>query len=213
MNKIESNTCFGSRTMRIALFGSLMLTLWLPATTHAIKKCQDADGNWHYGDTAVDECERSKVTTLNNRGFIRSEDEAPKTAEELAAEEASLAKERAEEQRIAEEKAERERLLSVYQTEADIDRQLDNQIYSVDSSIAVHKVYLKGMQDKLDRLKKKKASQKGAPAERTQGEIVAAEAKIKESEEELKLLDEQKKAIQDRFAREKALFRSIKEGA
>ena len=190
-----------------------MLTLWLPATTHAIKKCQDADGNWHYGDTAVDECERSKVTTVNNRGFIRSEDEAPKTAEELAAEEASLAKERAEEQRIAEEKAERERLLSVYQTEADIDRQLDNQIYSVDSSIAVHKVYLKGMQDKLDRLKKKKASQKGAPAERTQGEIVAAEAKIKESEEELKLLDEQKKAIQDRFAREKALFRSIKEGA
>lgn len=213
MNEFVSTTRFGRGRTRIALLVGLMLTLLLPATSHAIKKCQDADGKWHYGDTAVDECERSKVTTLNNRGFISSEDEAPKTQEELAAEEASLAKERAEEQRIEEEKAERERLLSIYQTEADIDRQLDNQIYSVDSSIAVHKVYLKGMQEKVDRLKIKKSSQKGSPAERTQGEIDQALTKIKASEEELKQLDEQKKAIQARFAREKELFLSIKQGA
>ncbi|GHA04087.1 hypothetical protein GCM10008090_11740 [Arenicella chitinivorans] len=213
MNEIVPTKRLGNRKSPIAVLGGLMLILLLPATSHAIKKCQDADGNWHYGDTAVDECERSKVTTLNSRGFISSEDEAPKTAEELAAEEASLAKERAEEQRVADEKAERERLLSIYQTEADIDRQLDNQIYSVDSSIAVHKVYLKGMKDKVERLTKKKASQNGSPAARTQGEIDQAKAKIEESEAELKHLDEQKQAIQARFAREKELFRSIKEGA
>jgi chromosome segregation ATPase len=212
MNTFVSNTRPGLLRACFAVCVSLLLALSHTTPAHAIKKCQDADGNWHYGDTAVDECERSKVTTLNSRGFIASEDEAPKTQEEIAAEEASLAKERAEEKRLEEEKAERERLLSVYQTEADIDRQLDNQMYSVDSSIAVHKVYLKGMKDKVARLVEKKSTQKGAAAKRTQGEIDKAEAKINESEEELKHLDEQKEAIQARFAREKELFRSIKAG-
>lgn len=200
------------RATKVGVRALVMALLMLSTTTaFAIKKCQDAEGNWHYGDTAVDECERSKVTTLDKRGFIRGENEAPKTEEEMAIEEASRAQELAEEKRVADEKEERNRLLSVYQSEADIDRQLDNQIYSVDSNIAVHNVYLKGMASKVARLKERQAVQNKTVAQKTQVEIEAAEKKIVESKKELEALEVQKKQIQQRFKREKELFRSIKE--
>ena len=101
--------------------GSALLAFVLASPTAlAIKKCQDEEGQWHYGDTAVYECEKSKVTTLDSRGFIRDQNEAPKTAEELAAEQSTRAKIEAEEKKLADEKEERNRILSIYQTEADI---------------------------------------------------------------------------------------------
>ena len=83
---------------------------------HAIKKCQDSDGNWHYGDIAVAQCNKSKVTTLNERGFIASEKDAPKTPEELEKEAAEKAKAEAEAERIQAEEDERVRILIVYET-------------------------------------------------------------------------------------------------
>ena len=33
-----------------------------PVYAETFKKCQDADGNWHYGDQAAQECELSRIT-------------------------------------------------------------------------------------------------------------------------------------------------------
>ena len=66
----------------------IALSISLPA--HAIKKCKDAEGKWHYGDKAVRSCQSEKVTTLNDRGFIQSEKDAPKTEAELSAEKRSF---------------------------------------------------------------------------------------------------------------------------
>lgn len=190
-------------------FGLLLTVLNVPVA-HAIKKCQDAEGKWHYGDVAVAECENSKVTTLNDRGFISGEQAAPKTEEQLEAERLAEAKAQAEKDRARKKVEERNRILSVYQTEADIDRQLDNQVYSVNSNIAVHNVYLKGMRQKVERLEQKKTGQNGQLRDRTQAEIDVARIKIEESLKELENLKVQKKAIQERFAREKELFRTLK---
>ena len=38
-----------------------------PSGASSIKKCQDATGKWHYGDTAADECARSKVTVITEK--------------------------------------------------------------------------------------------------------------------------------------------------
>ena len=103
----------------------------LSTPVHAIKKCKDANGKWHYGDIAVRDCENSKVTTLSNQGFIKAEKAAPKTADELAAEEAQRAELEAEKQRQEKIDKEKTRILSIYETEAAIDRQRENQLYSV----------------------------------------------------------------------------------
>jgi chromosome segregation ATPase len=176
----------------------------------AIKKCQDADGNWHYGDIAVKECERSKITTLNNRGFIKDEDEAPKSKEELAAEREAREAEEKEKEEEMKRNEERNRILNVYQSEADIDRQRDNQLYSVDSSIAVHEIYIKGLKAKRERLEEKQQEVKEQYRGKFKKDIEESTAKIEDSEKELEALKVQRKHIEEKFAREKEVYLTLK---
>jgi len=176
----------------------------------AIKKCQDADGKWHYGDVAVNACKKSKVTTLNDRGFIESEKGRPKTENELALE--AEAKAKAEEEYRLEREAEEERIriLSVYETEEDIDRQRDNQMSTVETSIAVHETFINQLKLQNASLEKKTASQRGRLLEITQEKIATNITKMEESKKELLELAEQKKAVEERFEKEKELFRTLK---
>jgi hypothetical protein len=185
-----------------------MLTLCLLplSPAYAIKKCQDSDGRWHYGDIAIAKCNASKVTTLNDRGFIASEKDAPKTDEQLKKESEVKAEADAELARVRALEDERNRVLSVYETEADIDRQRDNQVDSVDSNIAVHKAYVKSLNAKIERLKLKGVNFKGAGKKRNEEQISQAQMRVKESMTELEKLVLQKKSIMQRFSREKKIY-------
>ncbi len=176
------------------------------SAAHAIKKCQDSEGRWHYGDVAVSQCQQSKVTTLNDRGFVESEKEAPKTPEQLEKERQGSDLAEAKAARIQAEENERNRILSIYETEADIDRQRDNQIGSVESNIAVHKAYTKSLNGKIERLKVKSADFSEARKKTYFDRISEAEARIKESEIELEALTKQKIAIIEKFDREKKIY-------
>lgn len=201
---------FAMKNIILSILGSLML---LSQTTLAIEKCQDADGKWHYGDIAVAECQDSKVTTLNDRGYITAEDPAPKTPQELLAEEEMLAVEIAEQERLKQEQDERLRILSVYETEADIDRQRDNQLNSVQGNIDVHESYLKGMEARIERFENQKTELTSKRRiEELQGEIDQALVRVENSEQELALLLEQKTEIQAKFEKEKELYRELKSG-
>jgi len=180
------------------------------SSAHAIKKCQDAEGKWHYGDIAVAQCEKSKVTTLDKRGFIASEKDAPKTEEQLQKEKEASAELEAELARKQAEDNEKSRILNIYETVADIDRQRDNQINSVASNIAVHKAYLKSLTAKIERLKVNGAELSGFRKKRNVEEITDAEARIKDSSIELEKLIKQKGAIIERFDREKKIYRELK---
>jgi len=74
------------KTLNFILGVVFTANLLIAAPAHAIKKCKDADGKWHYGDIAVRACQQSKITTLNKRGFVKDEKSAPKTDDELKAE-------------------------------------------------------------------------------------------------------------------------------
>jgi len=179
----------------------------------AIKKCKDSNGNWHYGDIAVAECENSKITTLDDRGFITDQQEAPKSEAELEAEqELALA---AEANMLAEKskEEERRRILSIYETEADIDRQRDNQLNSVQSNIEVHLAYLKSMDTRIQRYKQKQSEITSAKLKQDyQQRIEAAEARIKTSKTELTALEKHKSEIVEKFIKEKEVYLSIKRG-
>ena len=190
------------------------LALLLSVTSaHAIKKCQDADGKWHYGDLSVQKCQRSKVTTLNDRGFIAKEKEAPKTAQQIQKEKNDLAAAQALAAKIKEKEDERIRILSIYETEADIDRQRDNQIQSVEGSVAVHKAYIKAMSAKVERLEKAGINYNAKRKERNAVEIADAKSRLESSSLELTKLAKKKEAIMMKFDEEKRIYREIKSQA
>jgi len=192
----------------LVLLSSLLLLASMPA--HAIKKCQDADGNWHYGDIAVEQCKESKVTTLNKRGFVKDQDEAPLTAEERELEE----KKAAEAQKILEQEnaiaEERQRVINVYESEEDIDRQRENQLHSVQSSIAVHEDYLKSMENRVSYYDKQLAKvRKQKTIDRINQQREDALIGIEDSKQEIAALELQKKEIISKFDREKEIYREI----
>lgn len=195
-------------------FAVVLMFFVLPFTSaHAIKKCQGADGKWHYGDIAVSQCNKSKITTLDGRGFIASEKDAPKTVEQLQREKEAKDIEDASAARIKADEDERNRILSVYETEADIDRQRDNQIASVASNIAVHKAYLKSVSAKIERYKINGADLKGPRKDRNLAKILDAESRVKESTTELNKLIKQKDSIKERFDREKKIYLELRSSA
>lgn len=177
----------------------------------AIKKCQDSDGNWHYGDFAGQACSQSKVTTLNERGVVQDERAAPLTAEEKAAQAEQL---RLEKERLAAEEASREeraRILSIYETEADIERQRTNQMYSVQSNIDVTKAYIDSLQERINRNETKIATiTNTAFQEQIRTENAEVRSKIDLAEEQLADLLQQKIAVQERFAKELELYRELR---
>ena len=67
----------------------IVLCCFAAGTAHAagpspkIKKCQDAAGRWHYGDTADEECSKSKVIEMTDKGIQTREIAAPLSASEL----------------------------------------------------------------------------------------------------------------------------------
>jgi len=190
---------------------TLLLLFSIANSAYAIKKCKDADGKWFYGDIAVAECENSKITTLNDRGFITEEIAAPKTDEELKIEEEELALINAEEQKIIENEKEKHRILSIYETEADIDRQRDNQLYSVQSNMAVHKAYQKGMDRRIASYEVKLVETKSSRAkERYTAQIKEAKTRVENSKNELIVLEAQKEDIIKKFANEKEVYLSLK---
>lgn len=123
-----------------------------PAGAATISKCQDANGQWHYGDFAAEECAKSKVTHMNAQGLKVGEEAAPLTPEELEERDRRAAEE-AEARRIAEEReARRKRIVAIYDSEADIARARDTHLASVDQRMTTEKSILAGLQSRMERL-------------------------------------------------------------
>lgn len=185
--------------------------LAVSTSAFAIKKCKDDQGNWHYGDIAVEQCSNAKVTTLDERGFIESELDVPKTAEEIQLEQDAIAKEEAEKKRLEELEKERNRVLSIYETEDDIDRQRDNQINSVQSNIDVHMAYIKNLDKRVARYQTNLAETKNKVLQdKIAQEIIGAKERKAESIENLAALKSQKTEIMERFEYEKKVYLELK---
>ncbi len=200
----------GIATLIAVVFATLMMS----APAHAIKKCKDADGKMHYGDTAVEECENSKVTTLTDRGFVKEEEEAPKTDEQIRSEAEELALIEREEREKTEAEEEKRRILSIYEREEDIDRQRDNQVRSVQSNIDVHESYLNNMEKRVARFKQKLAETDNKVLKgQLEESIVQSKTRMEEYSLQLESLEQQKAEILERFKKEKETYLALKNEA
>jgi len=197
----------------------LVLGLCLPvmgvhaASGPTIKKCKDATGQWHYGDSAAQECAKSKITVMSEEGTTKKVIAAPPTAEELKEREARQETEAAEHQRAAEQTKKDALLLSTYGGEDDINYIRDRKIAQIETSIKASEETLKNLRAALARMEAQAADEgKGDKAadqstvkniEQTKKQIARHEGVVAERRKE-------QEALRKQYAGEMERYRIIK---
>ncbi len=173
-----------------------------PASAQTIKKCQDANGKWHYGDFAAQECERSLVTEINQQGVKVDEDAPPPTREELQAER-DAAQAAAEAERAQKEQREADRrLLATYDSEETLLRTRDQRLQALDSEVKSLETFMGKAQDRLQQL------QAGA-AQHSANEASALKAQI---DDYVRAIDERlrdRDAVSERFDSDLQRYREL----
>lgn len=175
----------------------------------SIKKCQDASGHWHYGDTASAACAESKVTIINQQGVKTGVVDAPPTAAELRERE----KQQVKAEQAKEQQKRDELLLATYGREADITYVRDRKVAQLDSLIKSSQDTLKPLRAVLARLEAQaqteQKTQNGVTAqtakelERTRSQIGNQEAAIAERRRE-------QAAIKAQAAKDLKRYRELK---
>lgn len=182
--------------------------------TSKIRKCQDAQGRWHFGDYAAEECERSKITEMSGQGVKRGEIAAPPTAAELQQQDRQ--REELERERVKnQEQARRDDvLLSSYGGEQDIIYVRDRKLAQVQAAIKASEDTLTPLRNVLQRMEnqlaeetrkgdQKAIAQSQKSVEQTKTQIARHEAIItaKRAEQE---------AIRKQYEEELARYRELK---
>lgn len=137
--------------MRIPLTLATLLLCGLsaPALAGKLYKWVDEKGNVHYSDKVPPDAAKLARKEMNDRGVVVKQVARAKTDEELAAEAAQAARE-AEEQKVAEAKAQADRALMLsYNSEADLDRALEQELAGIDGSVATAKLTLASQEKNL----------------------------------------------------------------
>lgn len=183
-----------------------------PAT---IKKCQDATGKWHYGDSAAEECAKSKVTVITEKGTTKRVIAAPPTEEELKEREAQRESIEAEQARAAEQQRKDALLLSTYGVEEDITYIRDRKIAQIESSIKASEQTLKPLRAALARMEAQAAEESKDPkaAAAAAKNIENSRQQIVRHETAIALKREEQEALRRQYAEELERYRELKKKA
>lgn len=147
-----------------------------------IKKCQDAQGKWHYGDNVEAFCAKSKITVINDRGLKVKEIEAPLTGEQLQAREQKQAQAEEAARRDKEQQQRDRQLLATYTSASDIAQMRDRRLADLDAQIRASEETLKTLRATLARMEKQGSDPKNI--EKTQAQIARHETALAERRRE-----------------------------
>jgi hypothetical protein len=184
-----------NRTFPWIIVAALMLSadVALSDSKVVIKKCQDAAGKWHYGDTAAEACATSKVTEISDQGIKKRVIEAPATADDIKRREAI----EAEREKAKERSKQDEILLSTYSHEADIGYVRDRKLAQLEASIKASSETLASLRKVETRLQAQEAAEKKSNAsteqttkmlEQTLQQIATHEAAVAQKRKEQELI-------------------------
>lgn len=187
---------------------SLLLILALGITATASAKTYrwvDENGQVHYGDRIPAKYAQQRSQTLNSRGVVVDERNAPKTPEQLAIEEAERKAREAAEARAREQARYDSFLLSTYATQDQIISRRDDQLNILDSRIASGEKSVTQNQASLDKLRERAAKIESAgnpvPA-RISKQINEFEATLRSSEVALEAMRQERDKVNADFERD-----------
>lgn len=172
-------------------------------SAQTIKKCQDVNGKWHYGDHAAEECERARITELDESGTQLKHIKAPPTQEELDAK-MRMDEKLAEQQRMdREQKALDQRLLATYENAASISRTRDALLSAIDSVIATD-------QDLKSRIEKELVGLEGEDGEPNDTKFAAElRAQIEDFDRAIRDQLAKREQVKQRYDKDLARFREL----
>lgn len=199
----------------------LILGLFLPVTgalaekDTTIKKCKDATGRWHYGDTAANECAKSKITVMSDEGTTKKVIAAPPTEQELKDREARRESIEAEQARVEEQKRKDALLLSTYGVEDDIIYIRDRKIAQIEASVKASEETLKPLRAALTRLEAQATdeSKDAKAAEATAKNIELTRNQIARHEGAVAVKRQEQEALRKQYAEELERYRELKKKA
>ncbi len=200
----------------ILLAAIVALGLTVPTVTVVeaakIKKCKDAQGKWHYGDQAAEECERSKIIELSDEGVKTKEIRAPATEEELAARELEKVEMQAAEKRAAEQAKIDRQLLATYGHEDDIIYIRDRKLVQIESTIAAATATLNPLRAALVRMEQEAAAAKAGTkaAKDLQTQIIKTKQQIARHETAMAAKRKEQEAIRAQAEADLKRYRELK---
>jgi len=152
--------------------------LFFSVSAHAISKCQDADGKWHYGDNAASICGDARITIIDDRGRKIDEVPPPMTVEEFNALEAEEKRKAAEERENAKRELEKRRILAIYPREESIIRARDERLKGMDNNIRVQEALLDDMRLDMKVLESKEMPEDPKARAKRESQINSQQASI-----------------------------------
>lgn len=181
-----------------------------------IKKCQDAQGNWHYGDNAAEQCARSKVIELDQRGVQRKEIAAPLTEAQLKARAADRAAEAEQKRLEAEQKVRDEQLLASYTHEDDILYISKRKTADIDAQIRSTEETLKSLRKTQEKLQAQAADEQRATnkvSAQTEKALANNQAQIARQEASIQKMKSDQERMTAQYQADLERFRELKRRA
>ena len=206
----------------LSIFALLLFSMSMTMLTAAaaddkkgsrIKKCQDAAGKWHYGDSADEDCARSKVIELDARGIKRKEIAPPLTEAELKAREQNRERDEQARKQIEEQERRDQQLLATYAIEDDIILTRDRKISDFEAQINASQETLKSLRASLAKLQKQASEEQRTAKQvspQTAKTIANNEAQIAKHELYVEKMHKEQEAMRVQYQTELERFRELK---
>jgi hypothetical protein len=180
-----------------------------------IKKCKDATGKWHYGDTAAEECAKSKVEVLSEEGVKKREIAAPPTEAELA----ERAKNREEDERkqavIADQAKRDQILLQSYPHEDDLVLYRDRKLSQLDATLKSSEETLRSIQKVADRLEAQRKDDEAKGDKKalasTEKSIAQTKSQIEKHQAAIQATKRDQELVRKQFDSDLVRYRELKQ--
>lgn len=183
-----------------SLLAGVVLLFAGAAQAQTISKCQDAEGNWHYGDFAAEACaEESTITEIDERGNTVDESDAPPTKEELEAQKAAKEQERLEAERRARQQAEDRRLLQTYDSAQAIVNARDDRVSALEQELESHRLFRQDLVDEKKRIQD----------EADEGRMSKLNGQIQEYDQAIERLEEERREVVEKYNHELERYRAL----
>ena len=183
--------------------------LFTSVSAHAISKCQDADGKWHYGDNAASICGDARITIIDDRGRKIDEIPPPMTVEEFNALEAEEKRKAAEERENAKRELEKRRILAIYPREESIIRARDERLKGMDNNIRVQEALLDDMRLDMKVLESKKMPEDPKARAKRESQINSQQASIDAYYQAITRLRREREQTSEKYERILREFREL----
>ena len=187
----------------------LPAVLFFSATGHAISKCQDADGKWHYGDSAASACGDARITIIDKRGRKIDEVAPPMTVEEFNAMEAEEIRKAAEEREHAKRELEKRRILAIYPREESIIRARDERLRGMDKNIRLQEELRDDMRLDLRVLEAKKVPEDPKARARLESRVNSQQESIDAYNKAITRLRREREQTSEKYERILKEFREL----